>query len=251
MAKSSEPLPPPRADLPLFYGSVRPLDSVRDAARAIRTTSDYSFARATNAVPLNAVEYVQALRHYPIVFSTAKPAMTLAVLGIRDDENLFVDAAGEWRKGAYVPAYVRRYPFIFIRGNDPDKLTLGIDDAAPHFAGGDGSPLFINGEPSGQARHALAFCEEFQAHLMLTQEFCRAIADRDLLVDQGAQFEFRSGGRATIQGFRIIDESKFKALPDDVIAEWRRKGYLPLVFAHFFSMRSWADLLDLAAERKV
>ena len=239
---------PPRSDLPLFYRSVRPLDSARDAGTVVKTASDFSFARATNAVPLNAVEYIYALRHYPIVFSDSAPLMTLAVLGIREDANLFVDAHGEWRKGAYIPAYVRRYPFIFIAGSEADKYTLGIDERAPHVGADGGAPLFVNGQPSEPLKHALAFCSEYQTHIKLTQDFCEAVKKRDLLVGQNANFEFKSGERARIQGFQVIDEAKFRALPDDVILEWRRNGYLPLIFAHLFSMRSWAELLDAAAE---
>ncbi len=236
----------PPSDMPLFYSTVAPVDSIRHAGKSIKATTDFSFARATNAVPLNAVEFVHALRNYPIVFSASKPIMTLAVLGVRQDANLFVNAKGKWRDGTYIPAYIRRYPFIFIGGEETDNLILGIDEAAPQF-GDDGSPLFVDGQPSAHTKNALAFCAEYQNHLKLTQQFCEAVAEQGLLVDQSASFEFSDKQRATIQGFQIVDEAKFRALPDSVIVEWRKNGYLPLVFAHLFSMRSWADLLDLAA----
>ncbi len=253
MANSSAPdaaaTNSPASVLPLFYRSVAPLDSARHADKTVKPTHDFSFAKATNAVPLHAAEYSQALRHYPIVFSASEPVVSLAVLGVQQDENLFVGTDGRWREGTYIPAYVRRYPFLFLTSSDPDKFILGIDETAPHFADADGAPLFVSGQPSEQVKHALGFCSEFQAHIKLTQDFCRAVKDAGLLVDQNAVFEFKSGQRATVQGFQIVDEAKFKALPDDVILAWRKSGYLPLVFAHLFSMQSWAALLDLAAQR--
>lgn len=250
MAKSAKPDAARRrlrqSELPLFYRSPWPLDPARHAGKSVRAERDCSFARDANAVPLNTVEFVPALRHYPIVFSASTPVMTLAVLGIDQDSNLFVDTDGQWCPGAYIPAYVRRYPFLSITGTDPARFVLGVDEAALD-SGSEGEPLFADGEPSAAAKRALAFCSDFQAQVKVSQDFCETIRRHGLLVDQNATFEFKTGRRATVQGFRIVDEAKFQALPGDRVVEWRDNGYLPLLYAHLFSMRNWGSLLDMAA----
>jgi SapC len=100
------------ASLPIFYSRPRPLDAVADRGRSLRPVSDFGFARATNSVLLGAAESPRAVRSYPIVFTSREPRVAVAVLGLEGNENLFVGEDGRWREGHYVPAYVRRYPFI-------------------------------------------------------------------------------------------------------------------------------------------
>src|ERR1700733_11706816 len=119
--------------LPLFYHQVRMLNSMRDQDLCLMPPSDYYFAAGTNSIPLVAEEFFAAQAHYPIVFAGAENPTPVAIVGLRNDENLFVDADGTWRADAYLPLYVRRHPFIFIKGNN-DTLHLGIDAACPRLS---------------------------------------------------------------------------------------------------------------------
>ncbi|MBV9523080.1 MAG: SapC family protein [Alphaproteobacteria bacterium] len=118
------------AMMPLFYKNPRPLDPARHSAMSLKTEMNFGFARTTNSVPLNVVEFFTAARHFPIVFMTEPFPSALAVLGVRQDENLFVDERGQWQNDSYIPAYVRRYPFIFFESDDRQTLSLCIDEAA-------------------------------------------------------------------------------------------------------------------------
>src|SRR5262245_41509961 len=100
--------------LPQFYRNPVPLDPVRHAKAGLKNRDDFGFARGTNAIALTGAEFASAARAYPIVFSAAAPVVPFAVVGLRDGDNLFLDAAGNWREDTYIPAYVRRYPFIFF-----------------------------------------------------------------------------------------------------------------------------------------
>jgi len=78
----------------------------------VKPAGDYSFARDVNAVPISVGEFMPAIRNYPIVF--AEGSLTpVAILGLKQGENRFLTAGGAWRRDAYIPAYLRRYPFIF------------------------------------------------------------------------------------------------------------------------------------------
>ena len=68
----------------------------RSSDVGIKEGSNYGFSRSSNAVPLNAVEFGLAVRHYPIVFTSADPALPVVVLGLRSGQNMFVGDDGDW-----------------------------------------------------------------------------------------------------------------------------------------------------------
>jgi hypothetical protein len=238
-----------RPDLPLFYKRPRPLQAARDADSSLATGQGYGFAAGANATPLAAGEMTQACRHYPILFVDGPTPHSVALLGLRSGENLFVDEDGAWESGVYIPLYVRRYPFIFLENADKSEFSLCIDEAAPGFGQGGAGRLFDKGEPTALTRNALEFCRDFQGHLNFTAEFMKAVAAADLLIDNRADVTLNDGRRLSLAGFQIIDEARFNALPDDDFLRWRAKGWLHLVYCHFISTGNWGGLVDRAAKR--
>jgi hypothetical protein len=55
----------------------------------------------------------------------------------------------------------------------------------------------------------------------------------------------------TLRGFDVVDEAKFNALPDELFLDWRRRGWVHLIYCHLMSMGNWARLVDLAAKHGV
>jgi SapC len=239
-----------RAALPIFYSRPRPLDAVLDRGRSLQPVSDFGFARATNSVLLGAAEFPRAMRSYPIVFTSREPRVAVAVLGVEGDENLFVGADGKWRQGHYIPAYVRRYPFIFLEQPGSNDLTLCVDEASGLLTQSDDHLLFESDEPTQLVRNALNFCREFHEQTLASAAFVAELARQQLLVPNEARIRLNSGKEMTLRNFQIVEESKFNALPDDVFLEWRRRGWLALAYAHLMSMASWANLVDLEAGKQ-
>ena len=121
---------PAAGGLPLFFKSPAAINSERHAKAAVQPSLNVHFAVNTNSVMVNAVEFVEAAKHYPIVFSMDEGVMPTVVLGLEQNNN-FIDKNDHWVDGAYIPAYVRRYPFVFTSVPDSDNLVLCIDEAAP------------------------------------------------------------------------------------------------------------------------
>src|ERR1700677_1937852 len=136
------------------------LDSVRDQDLCLVPPSDHRFAAGTNSIPLVAEEFFAAHAHYPIVFPGAENPTPVAIVGLRNDENLFIDADGTWRADAYLPLYVRRHPFIFIKGNNG---TVPLDTAAacPRLSLDHGQRLFDANKPTALTSGLLKFCTAF------------------------------------------------------------------------------------------
>ncbi len=232
------------ASLPLFYKSPYPLSSERHAGKSLSRTLDYSFATDTNSVPVTAMECSRAMQSYPIVFTTGDPVVPVAVLGLRGARNQFVEKNGSWRSGAYIPAYIRRYPFILMENPGRLQFTLCIDEASTLLVDGDVQPLFDGDTATETTDNALQFCSAYQGQHAFTLEFTAALEKYGLLVENRASVALKSGEQLSLSGFRMVDEEKLTALPDDIFLEWRQRGWIALIYCHLLSMGNWQYLVE-------
>lgn len=240
----SQSLQDPQAPLPVFYRKPELLSSDRHAGKSLAAGTDHRFAKDANAVPLNGVELELAQRHYPIVFSDEATPFPMAILGLRTAENLFLGPSGTWQQGVYVPAYVRRYPFIFMSGPDQKQFALCIDSASGFVVDGDANPFFRDGQPTDLTKNALGFCASFQAEYEKTRAFAAALTEHKLLESRTASIDMGDGQKVVFGPFRALDGAKLAALPNAVIAEWLRSGWLGWIYAHLMSAANWAALAN-------
>lgn len=225
----------------LFYQRPEPLLAAQHGALRLRDEPDFRFARNTNSVFVAASEFAQVMRYYPIVFNGDTPT-PVAVLGL-DQDNLFV-AERAWQEDHYIPAYMRRYPFIFIAHPDGKQFVLGIDRACSRFVdeAADGAALFDDGKPTSLTEEALRFCGAFQRDHDSTRAFALALEERNLLVDHQFQMAPAGGRLFHLSGFKVVDRAAFANLPENILTEWHRKGWLALVYLHLVSLDRFRDL---------
>jgi hypothetical protein len=234
------------ANLPLFYKKPTPLDAKAHANMALKKNFGFGFTEGVNAVPINLIEMPQVCHFYPIAFSPDDNATPVAIMGLRDNENLFLQADGKWLENSYIPAYIRRYPFIFSEMPDGDQLTLCVDmDDDIIEKKGEQTFFDKDGKPTQLAQNALEFCKSYHAAAQQTIEFSKALADSGLLVEREAQINIAGNKRINFSGFKIIDETKLAELDDKTFLEWRSKGWLPFIYAHLFSGAQWQRLSAL------
>lgn len=234
---------------PLFYKNPVPLDAKAHANLALKENFGFAFTEGVNAVPVNLVEMPQICHFYPIAFSPDENATPVAILGLRNNENLFLKDDGTWEQ-AYIPAYIRRYPFIFSEIPGNDQLTLCVDHESSVIEEG-GARKFFNedGKPTDMANNALEFCKSYHGAAQQTVEFSKALLEHDLLVSREAQINVANEQRINFSGFKILDEAKLRGLDDKVFLEFRQKGWLPFVYAHLFSGSQWQRLSTLLSSR--
>ncbi len=238
------------AALPLFYKSVVPVLYSRHEALSLSEAVDYRFACVANSVPLAVTEFAYASRDYPIVFGEGARPVPFAVLGLRAADNLFVDDRGAWESGAYVPAYVRRYPFVLIEGAGDGSLMLGVDEESDKLIKGGGARLFKNGKISAHVEQVLAFGKRFYDDIRVSQDFGEALRLAGVLVSNKATINTESGEVLSLDGFSVIDKEAFNNLSDEIILGWRRKGWLDLVYSHLLSVSSWRHLLERDSKKR-
>ncbi len=210
----------------------------------------YAFCAKLRAVPLSLAEVPFAYRHYPIIFTGRENPVLLAVLGVVDDLNLYVDEKGVWDPTAYVPSYVRRYPFAVAAENDSDRFAIVIDAAFKGIVPGGDYPLFNDGAPSANTQQAIDFCKAYEVDRKVTEHAMQRLAGFDLITIQAAQFTpVGSTEQKTISEYYAIDGQRLDQLPDDRFLELRKAGLLPLLYAQMMSFANWRDLLNRRAKR--
>lgn len=231
--------------LPVLYTALEPLDSDRHAALRLRDVG-HGFASHLSSIPLAVEEFALAGRHMPVVFAAQAPHMPVALTGLTADRNLFVDEHGAWRRGVYVPAYLRRYPFLLVRAAaDSDQLVLCIDPQAPHFAASAGEPIFdAERKPAPLAAQALEFTRSVEAAFRKTQEFAEGLSLMGLLQPAVSEFAFE-GNPFRVDGFFAVDRERFGRLTGEQLATLRDKGWLDAVYAHLLSLGGIAELKQM------
>lgn len=218
----------------------RPVGLHRERHRDLRVAPSaqrYAFARDTNSVLLAASELPQAGLDYPCVFVRTDdgPAMA-ALLGLRDRENLFVDAAGDWQSGSYVPAFIRRYPFVLAQTPLAQDYTVCIDESYPGLNRVDGEPLFdADGCDSPWLGQAKQFLIQFRQEMEASRAFTQRLAELGLLVERAVDYPL-SGRSASLSGLLVVDEHRLLALSAQELEALFRPGWLGLVYAHLGSL---------------
>ncbi|HEX7889955.1 MAG TPA: SapC family protein [Ramlibacter sp.] len=230
----------------LIYETAVPVSSARHRKCAIEPGKGYGFARKINSVPLTAVEFPLAAAEYAIVFAqNGEDVVPVAILGARAGENLYVKDDDSW-SARYVPAFVRRYPFVFSAKDDGKSFTLCVDEA---FQGlnyqGRGQPLFDEqGKQTAYVDNVVRFLQEFRSQFMRTQAFCRKLAELELLEPMQAQFTLGGGQKMSLTGFHVIDRKKLKALPAETLSQLAGTDELELIYLHLQSMRNFVSVKD-------
>jgi len=233
----------------LIYGQVEPITNKSHKDLSVKLGENYEFARSTNSIPLIAAEFPLAAVEYPIVFAgTADDSVIpVVILGLREDENLYVNGQGEWT-AKYVPAFIRRYPFVFSSSDEGKTFTLCIDE---EFSGcnreGRGERLFdADGQQMQYLTNVLEFLKDYQAHYQRTEAFCQKLKELDLLEPMSAQFTTPKGEKVNLTGFMAIDRDKLKALTGDQFKELATTDELELVYVHIQSMHNFNMMLERA-----
>ncbi len=236
----------PEQSLPLFYGSLVPLSSQLHPTHGLKPREHLAFTRNTHAIPITVDEFAVAQRHYPIVFGLGENPAPLALVGLQDGHNLYVGADGQWAEGQYVPAFVRRYPFMLARlSPTSEELSLCFDDTSDQIAAGAGEPFFKGVEPTDTTKGILAFCEQFEQAVFRTRAFMDELAKLDLLMDGEVTIQ-RDGlsEPAVYRGFRMVAEDRLQALRGDQARKLVQSGMLGLCYAHLFSLSLISGLFE-------
>ena len=226
----------------LFYRNIDSVTAEQHGDLCLSDDINYGFAADTNSIPLNGVEFSAAARHYPIIFNHEPGGSPLAVMGVRSSENLFVEDDGSWAEGCYLPAFVRRYPFIFIAGEANAELSFCVDSQSELLTSGGDRALFQNDRSSELLQNIARFCAAYARQQNATRNFVAAVEEQDLLIERSADITLPNGQKIAMRGFRVVDEGRLRNLPPAIADEWRRNGWLSWISSHMVSLGNFGRL---------
>lgn len=237
-------------NLPQFYR--KPVVLNRETHVGLTVTESptrYAFAAVAQTVLMANIEFFDACRSLPIIFTRTGDGriVPLALMGLEQGENLFVDTQGNWT-GAYIPAYIRRYPFITTDGSE-GQMTVCFDEEFDGFNREGGIALFADGEPTPKMKEILAFLQDYYGQIKQTEQFGAFLAEAGLLRQLDARADLADGRSFALNGMLVVDEQKLAQLPDMDVVRLFRNGSLALISAHLLSLRNLGALLDRKTAR--
>ena len=221
-----------------MFRRVAALSSVQHARLKVRPLRDFAFARGVHMAALMQPEMVRASALYPIVFVEdpgTDSFMPMALFGLEQGVNVFVDAAGQWQ-ASYIPAVVRGYPFSLVRTGRGDRHALCIDVDSDCVDETAGEPLFDDaGLPLLALEEARAYFARLRQMQVVTDAYVDALKQGNLLTPLSVRA--LQGDRAVdLQGCYVVNEARLESLSDEGLLALRRRGWLASTYAHVASL---------------
>jgi len=229
------------------------LNSVTHRSVKVAPVTNFKFAKNMNSVILVGQEFLEAAKHYPVVFTRTQDdqVVAVAILGLRNNENLFVDADGNWKEGTYVPAFFRRYPFILASNVGEDgSFAVCVDSNYEGFGKEEGMALFDkDGNQTDEFKRVVEFLRNYQNQNQFTQAMVKSLNDNGLLKDVSANITLPAGEKIGFGRLLMVDEAAMLKLEDEKILNMVRSGFLAWIYAHLYSLSNFRSLMGLETKK--
>ena len=245
---------PQQPTLPLFYNDLMPLNSQEHGKWKSRPLANADFLKGQHAIPITVDEFVQAQRSFPIIFTAGENPLPLALMGLNEGVNTFVDDDGKITDAVYLPAYIRRYPYMLAKLRpESDELSLCFDPTAGALGEFDeGDALFTDdNQPTQATKNVLEFCQHFEQAGQRTKAFMEELAENELLMDGEISIARQDNPDKPFvyRGFRMVNQEKLAEIDDATIAKWHKSGMLSLIHSHLFSLELMRDIFARQAQQ--
>jgi hypothetical protein len=240
----------------LFYSRPEPLSNQFHSKLGLRRIErPFAFAAGAQAVPLTVTEFGVASLSYPIIFAGER-RQPLAVMGVSGEANMFVQPNGFFEVGVYVPAYIRRYPFVLANDAAREQMVVCIDRNAAMLGDLPDLPFFDPaGEPTEYTRNCIQFCNDYETEIRRTESFVALLTELDLLETRKTMYtptnlDGTAGAPQEIAEYFGVSDARLKALPDDKIRALLDNGAIAQIYAHLNSLAGWDRLIAIALARQ-
>lgn len=222
-----------------MYKNLEILNKITHKNKSVKEVKNFFYAKNLTSAPITSAEFFEACKNYPIFFAKDKDNnwFTSVILGYKENNNLFVDEKGNWEKSHYIPAFVRKYPFVFIKEENKDNLFLALDKDYLDDEKNDETRKLFNdkGENTNILKNVLTFLNQFYADSLSTKEFIKQLDEWEILEEKTVIINDKKE-QFNISGLYVVNEEKLKNLSKKKKNDINDKNAIPLITAHLISL---------------
>ena len=240
----------------LFYSKPEPLSIEAHGKLGLRRVDKpFAFAAGAQAVPVTVTEFTVAALSFPIIFAGDRK-QPLVVMGVSGDANMFLLPTGYFEVGVYVPAYIRRYPFVLANDDVRQQMVVCIDRNAAMLGDLPDLPFFDPaGQPTEYTKNCIQFCNDYETEIRRTESFVALLTELDLFDTRKTTYtptqpDGTAGQPQEIAEYFAVSDERLKALPNEKIRELIDNGALSQIYAHLNSLAGWDKLISIALARQ-
>ena len=240
----------------MFYSNPKPLNKDSHAKHGVKQVDKpFEFMAKQHFIPLTAQEFGSAATSYPVVFTPSEDKMPIAIMGVRQGENLFVKD-GQFEQDFYMPAFARRYPFVLANDPTNQRYVVCVDEDATCVTNKKPERPFFDGDNASDfTTEAFQFLQNFEQDRKSTQMLVDRFKELDLFEMKDMHFQNPNkpdgtpGERQKIAEYFAISEEKLKQLDAKTTKELSDNGMLSVAYAHLMSLGNWQRLVNMTLRR--
>ncbi len=243
----------------LFFKRPEPLSNERHGRLGVkRSTAPLAFAREAHVVPVTVGEFAAAALSYPIIFAGDKKS-PLVVMGLRAGANLFINDEGVLDADMYLPAFIRRYPFVFAQQNpelgENSGYVVCVDAGSDLVTDTPDMPFFENGKPTDFTNEAIEFLTNFEKQRVTTERLVSVLEEHDLFEEKTVNFQPRNadgslGDPMKVADYYAVSTEKLNKLSPDALVSLRDSAALNAIYIHNVSLLNWKRVIDRAMRQQ-
>lgn len=231
-----------------MYKNLEIINKINHKNKYIKSVGNFLFAKENTNAPITVAEFFSACKDYPIVFtkdSVTKDWFASVMLGIKDKKNVFIDNEGNWQEEYYIPAFFRRFPFVFATQPNKEELILAVD--AEYLVDAEkenNKKLFKEDENSDFLNNVINFLTSYQRDMKTSTNFIQELDDLELLEEKAIAFTSKDGEKFNLNGFFVVNEEKLKNLDKSKKELICEKDLSALITAHLISLSNVQKLIN-------
>jgi len=219
-----------------MYNNIELITKDEHKEFGVANVEGFAHAKELTTSMITMSEYYQSCKSYPIVFAKNEEEgwFSVALLGLEKENKFLKD--GVWKEDCYIPAYIRRYPFIYIKNEDDLLLGFDADHKVSKEEAGERHFFDKDENTTEFVTNVLTFMNQVQNSTKATKEFIETLEELDLLEASNITGNNAEGKEISITGFWVLKEDKLNELTQKNKTMLCKKSYMQPITAHLISL---------------
>ena len=212
------------------------------------TPGDYAYASSLRFAPLALGEIPRIARNLPVMISGGDDQEFVVLMSVSDNANFY---SKYWKVGSGidVPAFINHYPFTMVNaqqeGSDRVMRAIGVDvESAAISDSGDFLVMGEDGEPSVEVKEKLKRVQRFDQERMASQQLVQELQKHELLDKRSIDVKVADESKTLLKDFLVVNRSRLYDLPESLLVDWMKKGWIFAIESHIESIENVRLLLS-------